>query len=425
MIGINCLLQEAFILRLYRTKNKTGFIKCFSHSPTSFLLGFSRVTTVMKSCFLPKLSLWPRIHAAIKESLKCPQQGSTPEAVVEIQLKLTEEMREIQSNLMDLVTSTLAELKRLVPSLGDEDVTIETALTKGFEKIIRAHVDPIWNTINLKSKEILNDLKIFRLLMTQLTKSDCVTFYSTLCNYTSQEAALRSGSAWVLSKAAEKVITAARKRLKPVKESNKGKSSERQSPPFDPEPHPKWLAIGEILQEINTKLDEQEASDSEPQESGSCCFSKSKTVIFAEDVKTCGAIRDYLSRGRILTLAKIARNCDNIKVEIPSEIIMKLNSISRNEKVDPAIVGGSRSNSNKSGGDDEEMNTSIGPTEVQVTLTQIQRKYDDIEFMQSPVFVLPLKHFGDGEAYGVSGMLEKLRPDNIIIFDPGNFSFSF
>jgi hypothetical protein len=236
-----------------------------------------------------------------------------------------------------------------------------------------------------------------------------------LCDYTSQEAALRSKSGWILSKSAEKIINAARKRLKPAKTS-KGKSDFD----FDPEVHPKWLAVGEILHEINVKLEVEENNETE-EEAEHCCFAKSKTLIFAEDFKTCSTIRDYLSKGRILTLAKIARNCENVKLDIPPEVILHLNSVTRNERVDPsiAVVGASRSNSNKSGGsDDKEMNQTIGPTEVQVTLTQIQRKYDDVQFLQSPVFVVPLRHF-EGEAYGISETLEKLRPDNIIIFDPG------
>lgn len=36
--------QESFILRLYRAKNKTGFIKAFSSSPISFTAGFSQVS---------------------------------------------------------------------------------------------------------------------------------------------------------------------------------------------------------------------------------------------------------------------------------------------------------------------------------------------------------------------------------------------
>ena len=35
--------QEGFILRLYRQKNKTGFIKAFSGSPVSFSQGFCQV----------------------------------------------------------------------------------------------------------------------------------------------------------------------------------------------------------------------------------------------------------------------------------------------------------------------------------------------------------------------------------------------
>lgn len=35
--------QESFILRLYRQKNKTGFIKAFSSSPISFKSGFCQV----------------------------------------------------------------------------------------------------------------------------------------------------------------------------------------------------------------------------------------------------------------------------------------------------------------------------------------------------------------------------------------------
>lgn len=287
----------------------------------------------MRSCFLAKLSLWPRFHSAVKESLK-GRHDSDVDSVVEIHLKLTEEMREIQSNIMDLASSMLSELKRLVPAISDEEVTVETALTKGFEKIIQAYVDPVWNTIDVKSKEILTDLKVFRLLLSHLTKSDCITFYSILCEYTSQEAALRSKSGWILSKSAEKIINAARKRLKPPTHS--GKKSEDDSD-FDPEVHPKWLAIGEVLQEINTKMEEEENDETEEEAEG-CCLAKCKTLIFAEDFKTCSTIRDYLSKGKKLTLAKIARNCDNVKLAIPPEIILQLNSITRNEKVDPAIA---------------------------------------------------------------------------------------
>ena len=62
--------QEAFILRLYRQKNKKGFIKAFSSSPVSFTRGFSQVNRVMRSLFVRHLFLWPRFQATIQGSLK-------------------------------------------------------------------------------------------------------------------------------------------------------------------------------------------------------------------------------------------------------------------------------------------------------------------------------------------------------------------
>ena len=39
--------QDSFILRLYRQKNKEGFIKAFSASPVSFSAGFCQVWRIL------------------------------------------------------------------------------------------------------------------------------------------------------------------------------------------------------------------------------------------------------------------------------------------------------------------------------------------------------------------------------------------
>lgn len=52
--------QEAFILRLFRQKNKTGFIKAFTDKATAFSSGFCQVERVMRNLFVKKLYLWPR-----------------------------------------------------------------------------------------------------------------------------------------------------------------------------------------------------------------------------------------------------------------------------------------------------------------------------------------------------------------------------
>ena len=98
--------QESFILRLYRQKNKTGFIKAFSGSPVSFSQGFCQVERVMKNLFLRHLHLWPRYHSTVTSVL-----ASCQPQVVEIHLQLTAMMQDIQTAVLDLISFTLKVLK--------------------------------------------------------------------------------------------------------------------------------------------------------------------------------------------------------------------------------------------------------------------------------------------------------------------------
>ncbi|EEY15648.1 DNA repair protein rad16 [Verticillium alfalfae VaMs.102] len=61
---------EAFILRIYRQKNRAGFLKAFSDNPDPFATGFSPLSTMMRNLFLKKASLWPRFHVTVAESLE-------------------------------------------------------------------------------------------------------------------------------------------------------------------------------------------------------------------------------------------------------------------------------------------------------------------------------------------------------------------
>lgn len=373
----------------------------------------------MRCTFIGNVSLWPRFHAAIKETLAVDKDSVTSD-VIEIQLRLSEEMRDIQSNLLDLVTWSVGEIKRMVPQLNDEDIAVETALTKGFEKIVSAYVDPVWNTINSKSKEIMNDLKVFRLLLEHLTKSDCVTFYSTLCNYTSKDAVLRSS--WVLSKSCENIIQAARKRIFASSMSSPDSQTKKSTPAaFKPEVHPKWLAVGEILAEIavkKEKLDKEEAENNGGEQD--TFGARMKTLIFTENVKTGNVLRDYLCHGSEATLAKQIKNSENIKIDLPPDLLQKLNKINQARR-DAKLLSkeGSKGNSPDSGSSDEEADRT---TEIQVTLTQIERKYIDVDFLQSPVFIRPFRKLNDNEAFEILETLDKLKPDVLILFDPSNFS---
>ena len=59
---------EAFILRIYRQKNKAGFLKAFSDNPDPFVTGFNPLATMMRNLFLKKASLWPRFHVTVAQS---------------------------------------------------------------------------------------------------------------------------------------------------------------------------------------------------------------------------------------------------------------------------------------------------------------------------------------------------------------------
>ena len=107
---------EAFLLRLFREENKTGFIKAFSESPESFTSGFNKVEKTMKFLFLRRMFLWPRFHLSVSEVI-----GQAPRAeVIEFKVSLTENMKDIQAAIIECMEACLNELKRANPSVRIE-----------------------------------------------------------------------------------------------------------------------------------------------------------------------------------------------------------------------------------------------------------------------------------------------------------------
>lgn len=163
--------QEAFILRLYRQKNKTGFIKAFTDKATSFSSGFCQVERVMRNLFVKKLFLWPRyeqfsatiyftytclgiIHNVLlsvrfQASVNTTLDKHKPD-VVELHVSMTPAMRAIQSSIMDIMNACLKELKRYNPTLEAEDLSLENALGTSFEKVRQPHILMLYhNELNI------------------------------------------------------------------------------------------------------------------------------------------------------------------------------------------------------------------------------------------------------------------------------------
>lgn len=152
--------QEAFALRLYRQKNKTGFVKAFTNNVEAFTFGYGHIERVMRNLFVNELFIWPRFHALIRKTLK--QYEPT---VVELHIPMTRKMTSIQTHLLDIMNYLVKEIKRINRFVDMQEITVENCLTKKFHKILQSQLDCVWHQLNSQTKLLVSDLKVLRSLM--------------------------------------------------------------------------------------------------------------------------------------------------------------------------------------------------------------------------------------------------------------------
>ena len=49
--------------------------------------------------------------------------------------------------------------------MDTDEMTVEYAITRGFDKIIKLHMDPVWHQLSSKTKQLISDIKTLRLLL--------------------------------------------------------------------------------------------------------------------------------------------------------------------------------------------------------------------------------------------------------------------
>ncbi len=293
--------QESFILRLYRQKNKTGFVKAFSGSPIAFTTGFCKVDRVMRNLFVRNLYLWPRFHANVAESLK----EHTPD-VIELHVDMTSAMKTIQTAILDLMNFTLQELKRLNPSLsgpiddrkdddksGEEKLSVENALSKSFHKTLQQELDPVWHQLSWRTKQLVSDMKTLRTILVHLTNYDAITFYAFVSALRTTENAMRSGG-WMILDSAESLFMTAKARVfgdqsgcSDVKKAKTETAEEDKIIKYDFEECPKWQVLSEILKEIKEEVgDDEELKNS------------TKTLVLTADERVTQQLTDFLNLGK-------------------------------------------------------------------------------------------------------------------------------
>ncbi|MCJ1408274.1 hypothetical protein MMC19_002348 [Ptychographa xylographoides] len=281
---------EAFIIRIYRQINKVGFLKAFSDNPEPFTTGFAPLATMMRNLFLRKPSLWPRFHVTVAKAL----EGRKKAEVIELEVPMTDNMRDIQNAILECVEVSISELKKAGTGLELDDWTLDSALHKSFDVIIRRQLDPIWHRVSHRTRQIVNDLTVLRSILHALLTYDAVSFNKYLDTIIAAHqpppgSTRQNQSPWLFLDAANIIFDTAKRRVytgQPVDCEVIGSSTSLPNflrPVL--EEQPKWALLAEVLQEIEQDVYYNPTIRD---------YSNGTILIMCSDHGTCRQIREYL-----------------------------------------------------------------------------------------------------------------------------------
>lgn len=278
---------EAFIVRIYRQKNKKGFLKAFSDQPEPFTSGFQPLSNILRNLFLRKPILYPRFHVTVAKSL----EGKRKAEVIELEVPMTEAMRDIQNAVMECVEVSISELKKGNPGLEMEDWNLDSALHRSFDAIVRRQLDPVWHRTSYRTRQIVRDLGMLRSILHSLLTLNAVDFHKYLdtvlaASQPQQGSNRQNQSPWLFLDAAHTLFDSAKRRVYTGRIAD-GMSATSEIDGLNPvlEEMPKWGLLAEILEEIERDVyfHPQTQDDS----SGSI-------LIMCGDHGTCRQLREYL-----------------------------------------------------------------------------------------------------------------------------------
>ncbi len=183
---------ESFIIRVFREKNSTGFIKAFSEDPETVQMGFAKVERLMTVLHLNKLYLWPRFRAEVTKSL---ESRVTPD-VIELSISLSKNMKGIQNAILVAMNSCVGELKKACPNIDTSQMTLENGLFHAFDFMIKAQLEPEWHRVTYRTRQLINDVSVLRKLLDYLIRYDAFSFYYLLLKIQAASTEQQSPSLW-------------------------------------------------------------------------------------------------------------------------------------------------------------------------------------------------------------------------------------
>ncbi|OQO02201.1 hypothetical protein B0A48_11755 [Cryoendolithus antarcticus] len=287
---ISATSLEAFIVRIYRQRNKKGFLKAFSDQPEPFTSGYQPLTGILRNLFLRKPVLYPRFHVAVATSL----EGKRKAEVIELEVPMTDAMRDIQNAVMECVEVSIMELKKANTGLEMEDWNLDSALHRNFDTIIRRQLDPVWHRTTYRTRQIVRDLSMLRTILHSVLTLDAVSFNKFLdtvlaASSPPSAASRQSQSPWLFLDAAHTMFDSAKRRVYTGKLNEGAGAAQSEGLNAVLEEMPKWNLLAEILEEI-----ERDSYFNPQAQDGS----NGGILIMCGDQATCKQVREYLQTMR-------------------------------------------------------------------------------------------------------------------------------
>ena len=96
---------------------------------------------------------------------------------------MSENSMKTQMALFEIINVLLQEFKGSCSYIDQDYLTMEMVISKPFDAIVKSQLEPVWNQLGSKPKQLISDIKTLRLLLYYLTQYDCITFYKMFINF--------------------------------------------------------------------------------------------------------------------------------------------------------------------------------------------------------------------------------------------------
>ena len=78
---------------------------------------------------------------------------------------MSDNMKDIQNAILECVEVSISELRKAGTGIELDDWTLDSALHRTFDVIVRRQLDPMWHRVSHRTRQIVNDLTVLRSIL--------------------------------------------------------------------------------------------------------------------------------------------------------------------------------------------------------------------------------------------------------------------